>query len=51
MEVQELMSEVQNSKEVVESASSLMDEVSKSFSDIIDVFLVSTPEIYCENYF
>lgn len=51
MEVEELMSEVRNSKEVVESASSLMDEVSKSFSGLIDVFLVSTPEIYCEDCF
>jgi hypothetical protein len=51
VEVQELMSEVQNSKEVVQSASSLLDEVSKSFSDLIDVFLVSTSETYCEDYF
>lgn len=51
VEVQELMSEVENSKEVVEIASSLTDEVSRSFSDLIDVFLVSTLEIYCENYF
>lgn len=45
MEVQELMLEVENSKEGVESAFSLMDEVSKSFYDLIDVFLVSTLEI------
>jgi hypothetical protein len=51
VEVQELMLEVENSKEVVEGASSLMNEVSKSFSDLIDVFLVSTLEIYCEDYF
>lgn len=51
MEVQELMSEVQNSKEVVESALSLLDEVSKSFSDLIDVFPVSNSETYLEDYF
>ncbi|XP_062166470.1 kinesin-like protein KIN-7O isoform X1 [Alnus glutinosa] len=46
VEVQELMSEVQNSKEVVQSASSLLDEVSKSFSDVIDVFLDFKTLIY-----
>ncbi|XP_075637404.1 kinesin-like protein KIN-7O isoform X3 [Castanea sativa] len=38
VEVQELMSEVQNSKKEVESVSSLVDEVSKSFSSLFDVF-------------
>uniref|UniRef100_A0A7N2M351 Kinesin-like protein n=1 Tax=Quercus lobata TaxID=97700 RepID=A0A7N2M351_QUELO len=45
VEVQELMSEVQNSKKVVESVSSLVDEVSKSFSSLFDVFHVSTLNI------
>jgi centromeric protein E len=38
VEVQELMSEFQNSELVVESVSSLVEEVSKSFSALFDVF-------------
>lgn len=41
MEVQEIMSEVQNSKEAVQSVVLLVDEASKSFSALFDVFLVS----------
>ncbi|XP_054779938.1 kinesin-like protein KIN-7O isoform X2 [Prosopis cineraria] len=39
MEVQEITLEVQNSKEAVQSVVLLMDEVSKSFSALCDVFL------------
>ncbi|XP_028766813.1 kinesin-like protein KIN-7O isoform X2 [Neltuma alba] len=39
MEVQEITSEVQNSKETVHTVVLLMDEVAKSFSALCDVFL------------
>jgi hypothetical protein len=50
VEVQELMSEVQNSELVVESVSSLVEEVSKSFSALFDVFHVSILETSREDY-
>jgi hypothetical protein len=50
VEVQELMSEVQNSELVVESVSSLVEEVSKSFSALFDVFHVSILETSRKDY-
>lgn len=40
-EVQEIITEVQNSKVVIESISSLVEEVSKAYSAQIETFLVS----------
>lgn len=43
-EVHKIMSEVQNSKEAVQSVILIVDEAAKSFSAIFDVFCVSTTE-------
>ena len=45
MEFQEITLEVQNSKETVQSVVVLMDEVSKNFSALCDVFLVICHEL------
>lgn len=46
MEIQDIVSEVQNSRKVVDTLSSLLDEVFQSLSTIFDVFNVSSFEAY-----
>lgn len=44
MGVQEIMSEVQNSKEAVQSVMLIVDDATRSLSALRDMFLVSTLE-------
>lgn len=46
MGVQEIMSEVQNSKEAVQSVILMVDDATKSFSTLCNMFLVSIIEDY-----
>lgn len=45
-EVEDLISEAQESKEVVQNLSFLVDEAFQSFSAVIKEFLVSNPETF-----
>lgn len=50
MEIEDVMSEVQNSKEAVQSVILMIDDATKSFSTLCHIFLVSIiPALYWIN--
>lgn len=49
-EVEDVILEVEDSKVVTKSMASLLDEVPKTFSALIETFLVSTLETSCNGY-
>lgn len=50
MGIQDIMSEIQNSKEAVQSVILMVDDATKSFSTLCHMFLVSIIEAILDEY-